>query len=93
MKYDISVKVLRALGDEIRLGIVKSLAGECSPVSGCVIVNSCAQLTKLSQPTISHHFNKLVEAGVLIEGKDGISKHYEINHQLLESVGIEINKL
>jgi len=93
MKHDATVIVLRALGDEVRLGMVRALLHERKAVSGCDIVSSCASLTKLAQPTMSHHFHKLVEAGVLIEAKDGVAKSYQLNRPLLKSVGININKL
>ena len=93
MTQDSTVAVLRALGDEVRLGMVRAIARDRHPVSGCDIVASCASFTKLSQPTMSHHFHKLVEAGVLIEAKDGVAKTYQLNRALLKSVGININKL
>lgn len=93
MKYDTSVTVLRALGDDVRLGMVKAIAHEKRAVSGCDIVSSCATLSRLAQPTVSHHFHKLVEAGVLTEGKDGVAKHYQLNRSLLRTLGIDINKL
>lgn len=93
MKQDTTVAVLRALGDEIRLGMVRALAREHHTVSSCDIVSSCTSLTKLSQPTISHHFHKLVEAGVLVESKKGTAKRYRLDRALLKSVGINIKKL
>lgn len=93
MKSDTSVTILRALGDDVRLGMVKAVAEQRRAVSGCDIVSSCTSLTKLAQPTISHHFHKLVEAGVLIEMKEGAAKQYQLDRKLLKSVGIDINKL
>lgn len=93
MTRDTTVTVLRALGDEIRLGMVRAIARERRPVSSCDVVGSCSSLTRLSQPTISHHFHKLVEAGVLVEHKDGTTKQYQIDRHLLASVGIDLTKL
>jgi DNA-binding transcriptional ArsR family regulator len=93
MKSDTSVTILRALGDDVRLGMAKAVASERHAVAGCDVVSSCTSLTKLAQPTISHHFHKLVEAGVLIESKDGVAKQYKLDRKLLKSVGIDINKL
>jgi DNA-binding transcriptional ArsR family regulator len=93
MNHNTTVSILRALGDEVRLGMVRAFAHERRAISSCDIVSSCSSLTKLSQPTMSHHFHKLVEAGVLIESKDGVAKHYQLNRPLLKSVGIDINKL
>lgn len=93
MKSDTSVTILRALGDDVRLGMVKAVAEQRRAVSGCDIVSSCTSLTKLAQPTISHHFHKLVEAGVLIETKEGVAKQYQLDRKRLKSIGIDINKL
>jgi DNA-binding transcriptional ArsR family regulator len=49
--------------------------------------------TKLSQPAMSHHFNKLVDAGVVSEEKRGTQKLYELNTALLKSIGIDVTKL
>lgn len=88
-----TVDVMKALADEIRLGMVRALAKESEPVPGCTLVASCASFSKLSQPAMSHHFRKLVEAGVLVEAKDGTSKSYHLNRSMLESVGITVDKL
>ena len=93
MQKDSTVIVLRALADEVRLGIVRELAKERRSVSSCDIVSSCASFTRLSQPTISHHFHKLVEAGVLIETKEGVAKWYQLDRKLLASAGINTHKL
>ena len=93
MQKDSTVIVLRALADEARLSIVRKLAMEHRSVSSCDIVSSCASFMRLSQPTISHHFHKLVEAGVLIETKDGVAKRYQLDRKLLATVGINTHKL
>lgn len=88
-----SVEVLRALGDDIRLGMVKKIAERGGTVSSCDIVASCESLTKLSQPTLSHHFAKLVDAGVIIQHKNGTQNVYALNTKLLTEFGITIKKL
>ena len=82
-----TIEVLKALADETRIGIVRKLAAEQSPVSGCDIVQSCASRMALSQPAMSHHFGKLVDAGVVVESKLGTSKQY------LASIGVDVTKL
>jgi DNA-binding transcriptional ArsR family regulator len=42
---------------------------------------------------MSHHFSKLVDAGVVIEQKKGVQKLYTLNAELLETVGVSPNKL
>lgn len=93
MKNDTAITVIRALADDVRLDMVRTLARKDRPVSGCDVVSACESLTKLAQPTASHHFRKLVEAGVLVETKDGVAKSYRLNRELLGSVGIDASKI
>ena len=87
------ISVYKALSDEIRLGIVQKVASSKTPVLGCDIVSSCATLLEMSQPTLSHHFTKLVAAGVLEEQKIGTQKYYHLNRAVLKQAGIDINTL
>ena len=86
------IEILRALGDEVRLSIVRKVATAEGALASCDIV-SCASVSKLSQPAMSHHFGRLTKSGILVETKDGTSKRYSINDELLTSVGINIYKL
>lgn len=88
-----TVAVYRALGDEVRLGMVKKIAASQQPVASCTIVSSCASLLKLAQPTVSHHFAKLVDAGVLDEQKVGTQKLYQVNIDVLREAGIDVEQL
>ena len=87
------VTILKALADETRLGMLAAITAQGPRVSGCDIVASCQNISRMSQPTLSHHFSKLVDAGVLIEEKDGTSKSYRLNSTLLAEAGIDITKL
>lgn len=87
------VEVLKALGDETRLNIVNKLTQADDCVSSCDIVESCASFLNLSQPTMSHHFSKLVDAGVLIEEKHGTSKKYRVDSDYLQSIGVDVSKI
>ena len=82
------IAILKALGDKTRLDIVRNLAKQnrasCSNVSRC---------SSLSQPAMSHHFSKLVEAGILLERRQGKEKIYELNNDLLHDYGIDITKI
>jgi hypothetical protein len=42
---------------------------------------------------MSHHFSRLVQAGVLRERKAGTEKFYTLNYSLLVSIGIDPKKL
>lgn len=88
-----SVTVLKALADPTRLEIVRKLSKESSGMPSCDLVNTCSSANSLSQPAVSHHFGKLVDAGVLTEKKIGTNKRYQLNHKLLDSLGIDPNKL
>lgn len=85
-----TIVVLKALADPTRLKLVRSLA-ECTTGQ-----RSCSDLSaksRLSQPAMSHHFAKLVSAGVVSESKEGTHKVYKLNKLLLASAGIDIKKL
>ena len=87
-----SVQVLKALADETRLSIVRKLARGSGATCGCD-VTACSSVKTMSQPTMSHHFAKLVEAGVITEEKRGTQKMYTLNTAMLESMGLDIHKL
>lgn len=83
-----TVKILKALADETRVEIVRQLL----PVKQM----SCQDLMKrfsLSQPTLSHHFNKLVSAGILESEKDGVLWIYKLRKDHLKDLGIDVKKL
>ncbi len=83
------ITILKALADSTRLDLVRNLAKKkCE--SSCSNISDCSSL---SQPALSHHFKKLVDAGVLTEEKRGKEKYYCINHEALKSVGIDVEKL
>ncbi len=88
-RQDPAVKVLKSLADPTRLGMVRKLAACPAGTSG----EALCQKSILSQPTLSHHFQRLVEAGVIAESKTGVVKNYRLNKELLERIGINIHKL
>lgn len=85
-----SIMVLKALADKTRLDIVRTLVRDRDDTASCAEVSTCSTL---SQPAMSHHFKKLVEAGVLNERKVGTEKIYELNSKLLTRIGIDPKKL
>lgn len=93
MEHKQKVAILKALADDVRLSIVRKLASESSPVASCTLVESCSELLKLSQPTMSHHVHRLVDSGVLIEQKQGTQKLYQLNRQLLRELGLDSKKI
>lgn len=85
-----TIELLKALADPTRLQLVKELA-DCPTAK-----KSCSELSKkqvLSQPAMSHHFGKLVAAGVVEAKKSGTHKQYKLNKELLKSHGILVGKL
>jgi ArsR family transcriptional regulator, lead/cadmium/zinc/bismuth-responsive transcriptional repressor len=81
-------KVFKALSDDTRIIIVRHVAKEKEI--------ACQELMKrfpLSQPTMSHHFNKLVNAGILNNRRDGVLWFYTLNTDYLTKLGIDIEKL
>jgi DNA-binding transcriptional ArsR family regulator len=88
--HDSSVNVLKALADKTRLDIIRSLVKKPNDTGRCQDVSECSNL---SQPAMSHHFKKLVDAGVVLERKVGTEKYYELNTHLLSKVGIDAQKL
>ncbi len=93
MKTTNTVTILKSLADDTRMSIVRRLARDECEVAGSEIVEACAEFLKLSQPTMSHHFARLVQAGVLRERKMGTEKIYELDKSLLASIGIDVTKL
>lgn len=85
--------ILKSLADDTRLSIVRKLARDDCEVPASGITSDCALALKLSQPTMSHHFAKLVASGVLLERKHGVEKYYQLNNKLLASIGIDAGKL
>lgn len=90
---DGSVVVYKALADEVRLGLVRKVAASDEPRLTCDIINTCTELSALSQPTISHHISKLVAAGVLTEEKHAKQKSYTLNTDRLRAAGIDPTKI
>jgi ArsR family transcriptional regulator len=72
-------RVLKALADETRLGIVLQLR-EQGEVCQCDFVACCT----VAQPTVSHHLKVLREAGLVLAEKRGVWMHYRLNAGALE---------
>lgn len=90
MHNDQTIAVLKALADPTRLKLVRALVASPTRTESCGKLSSQANL---SQPAMSHHFAKLVGAGVVLEQKDGKAKIYKLNRQLLSQCGIVAEQL
>ena len=87
------VEILKSLADGTRLSVVHKLAHDGCEMLGSDLVGGCSQVLKLSQPTLSHHLNRLVRSGVLQARKVGTEKHYCLNTELLLSIGVDPQKI
>lgn len=68
-------RVLKALADPMRLRLLSHVVGQ-----GCEAVCACDLTEELgiSQPTVSHHMKKLVDAGLLTREQRGRWAHYSV---------------
>lgn len=82
------VGVFKALSDETRIDILRHLLEKKEIACKELLGNF-----SLSQPTLSHHFNKLIDANILNERKEGVNRIYSINYQYLKELGIDIQKI
>ena len=71
--------VFRALADPSRVRIVNLLANAPAPVCVCDITPRL----ELSQPTVSFHLKKLVQAGLLEREQRGVWAYYSVNREAL----------
>ncbi len=68
---------LKALGDPVRLQIVKAL--QCGPLT----VSDLAELLNLEMPNVSHHLRVLFHAQLVITVKVGKFSYYRLNPDFL----------
>lgn len=90
MSSEQTISVLKALADPTRLKIIRQLA-DCK--HGQETCSKLSSRENLSQPALSHHFGKLVAAGIVSENKVGTSKDYTLNKEFLLKHGIDVTKL
>ena len=74
-----TAQLFRALADPHRVKIINLLATSSAPVCVCEFTGPL----QLSQPTVSHHLKKLVQAGLLHREQRGIWAYYGLNHDAL----------
>ncbi len=73
-------ELFKALGDPMRLEIIKMLVGKEMCV--CDIMSALP----VSQPTISHHLKMLKYAGLVSDRKDGKWVYYRLNAEAIGSM-------
>jgi ArsR family transcriptional regulator len=72
-----TAELFRALGDPARVRIVNLLATRDEPVCICNLLEPLG----LSQPTVSHHMKKLVEAGLLEREQRGRQAYFSLRRE------------
>ena len=70
--------LLSALGDPIRINIVKNLTNQCETTCACCNIN-------LTKPALSHHFKVLREAGLINVRIDGKQRFLSIRYDDIET--------
>jgi ArsR family transcriptional regulator len=74
-----TAQLFKALADPHRVQIVNLLATSPDPVCVCEFTEPLG----LSQPTVSHHLKKLVQAGLLAREQRGTWAYYSLNRDTL----------
>jgi ArsR family transcriptional regulator len=81
-KINAQARVLAAIADPTRLGIISMLAEQAEPMCVCEITPQF----DLGQPTISHHLRILREAQLVDCEKRGLWVYYWLNRPALAGV-------
>lgn len=83
-------EVLKALGDEKRLKIIKIFASNNNET---FCVSDVAKQLDISQPATSQHIKILKNIGILEENRRGFRVFYKINSDVLSKYRMEIDEL
>lgn len=79
-----AVSVFKALGDPVRLRIVRLVAS-----AGELCVCKIVEQLDLDQPAVSHHLSKLRQAGILRARKCGKWVYYSLDPEVIKSSVLE----
>jgi ArsR family transcriptional regulator, arsenate/arsenite/antimonite-responsive transcriptional repressor len=74
-----TARLFKALADPHRVRIINLLATSPDPVCVCEFTGPLG----LSQPTVSHHLKKLIQAGLLTRKQRGTWAYYALNRDAL----------
>jgi len=77
-----TASLFKVLGDPARVKIVNLLASRGGAVCACEFEPALG----LSQPTVSHHLKRLVDAGLLLREQRGTWGYYSINRDALAQI-------
>lgn len=70
-----TAKLFKALSDPHRVRIVNMLSNSDDPICVCDLTEPMG----LSQPTVSHHLKKLLDAGLIHREQRGTWSYYSLN--------------
>ena len=77
-----TAELFKALADPARVRIVNALATSSESVCVCELIEPLG----LSQPTVSHHLKKLVDAGLLDREQRGKWAYYSLKRDAVETL-------
>jgi ArsR family transcriptional regulator, arsenate/arsenite/antimonite-responsive transcriptional repressor len=66
---------------------------DMSKRKGCIQCSEIMNITKLAQPSVSHHIKTLTEAGLIEAEKEGRNHSYNLNQALLQQYAGWIDKV
>lgn len=73
----------KALADPMRLRLLSHIAAaDCADVCVCAL----SEPLGITQPTVSHHMKKLVEAGLVTREQRGRMAHYNIVPEAFDAI-------
>ena len=78
-----NASLFKALSDPARVRIVNLLIRNEGPICVCDLTPALG----LSQPTVSHHVKKLVQAGLLRRERRGVWCFYDLDRDAVARVG------
>jgi ArsR family transcriptional regulator len=82
-----TARVFKALADPHRVRIVNLLATSPEPVCVCEFTGPLG----LSQPTVSHHLKKLLDAGLLERAQRGTWAYYSLRPDALSGLAAALD--
>jgi ArsR family transcriptional regulator len=83
-------QAFRALGDPVRLRILRFLLGQEGASPGQVCACDIINLLGLSQPTVSHHMRILAEAGLVSARKQGRWMFYAVESRRFAALAAQL---
>ena len=80
---EVTAALFKALADPHRVRVINLLAVSGKPVCVCDLTDTLG----LSQPTVSFHMKKLVDAGLLEREQRGVWAYYSLRPDVIQRLG------